>query len=283
MSTKTTKILKSIFLEVRESEVVALIGRNGAGKSSILRTSVGLIDGFEGEVIKRPKLSIGYLPEERGLYKNETVRENLSFFHQLQTGKSLNNKALLELVEQMSLPASLLEKKTKELSKGQQQKVQWLLAVAHHPELIVLDEPFSGYDPENSEWLISQIKILCKKGVGFLVSSHRLDYMERLSDRLYCVNSGEIVAQGTFDSVFSKQEKNEYIMSFSEKPAAIDQKFKVLENWQKSDFYYHIKLSENQKKEDLFAFLLEHHSSRLVSVTPYRKNSHQVFQEIMPL
>lgn len=282
LAASARSILNNISFEVRNGESVALIGRNGAGKSTILRIGVGLFEPSHGEVIKPQTLKLGYLPEERGLYKNETVAQNVSFFHKLQTGSVLKKDDWAPMLTRVGFDESILSKKTKDLSKGQQQKVQWLLAVSHQPDLVVLDEPFSGYDPENAEWLIREINEMKLSGVSFLISSHRIDYMERLADKIICINKGSVVANGTFDEVFSTPCPNQFLLVFSEE-VVFKQPIELIAMWKKTHFHYHVVVNDMDLGKAAILKLIQEKGASLVSFSPYMKSIQQVFQEIMPL
>jgi ABC-2 type transport system ATP-binding protein len=207
-SFKDRKVLHHISFEVRKGEIMAILGPNGAGKSTTIRNIMGIMypdagkitfHGYEGRGIPRHK--IGYLPEERGLYKNVKVMDILLYLADLKDYpvKKAKERALaylkkfdLEGKEQM---------KMEELSKGMAQKVQFISAILHEPELLILDEPFSGLDPVSQELFKEEIRNLAKQGTAILLSSHQMNLVEEICDRLFMIQRGQKVIYGTLDEV----------------------------------------------------------------------------------
>lgn len=197
-----------ISLNVRSGSIYGLLGPNGAGKTTLIRMITNIIMPDEGEILLDglpvsavQQNSIGYLPEERGLYKKLTVAEQLTYFGQLKglDGREAIKRGLWWLAR---MDATGWEsKKVQELSKGMQQKVQFISTILHEPKLVILDEPFSGLDPLNSDLLISVIKELQQRGTTIILSTHQMDQVERLCDDIALINRGAVVLDGSVREV----------------------------------------------------------------------------------
>ncbi len=211
-SFKENRILHNISFDVRKGEIMAILGPNGAGKSTTIRNIMGIMypdEGFvkfqhcpAGEI---PRNKIGYLPEERGLYKNVKVMDMILYLAELKDYplKKAKERALayLKKFELDGKDKVSLE----ELSKGMGQKVQFIGAVIHEPELLILDEPFSGLDPVSQEVFKQEIIELANNGTAILLSSHQMNMVEEVCDRLFMIHRGRKVIYGALEDV-----KNEY-------------------------------------------------------------------------
>ncbi|UTR13240.1 ATP-binding cassette domain-containing protein [Salipaludibacillus sp. LMS25] len=205
---KSTQAIKDISFHVNKGEIMAILGPNGAGKSTTIRNIMGIMYPDEGTITFHnhqkkdlPRHSIGYLPEERGLYKNVNVMDVLLYFAELKDYpvKKAKERALTYL-KKLGLEGK--EKSSvEELSKGMAQKVQLIASIIHEPELLILDEPFSGLDPVSQELFKEEIIALAAKGTAILLSSHQMNLVEELCDRLYMINRGRKVIYGTMDDV----------------------------------------------------------------------------------
>jgi len=197
-----------VTLKVQAGRIFGLLGPNGAGKTTLIRMITNIIMPDEGQIMLdgQPvsavqQNSIGYMPEERGLYKKLTVAEQLTYFGQL---KGLDAR---ETIKRASWWLARMDaagwetKKVQELSKGMQQKVQFISTVLHEPKLVILDEPFSGLDPLNSDLLISVIKELQQHGTTIILSTHQMDQVERLCDDIALINRGKVVLDGSVREV----------------------------------------------------------------------------------
>lgn len=200
--------VKDLQLEVGTGEVLGFLGPNGSGKTTTFRMILGIISPTKGSVnwdnenIKNiHKKMIGYLPEERGLFSNLKVDEHIKLFAKL---KGMDND---EIEEAISYWAKRLEfeqylrLKVGQLSKGNQQKIQLVIAIIHRPKLLILDEPFSGLDPINVELLKSVVKTLKAEGVTILFSSHRMEHVEELCEKICILKNGEPIISGYIDEI----------------------------------------------------------------------------------
>jgi ABC-2 type transport system ATP-binding protein len=198
----------SLSLTVRAGRVYGLLGPNGAGKTTTIRMIVGITAPDEGTVAlfgspvtPEAQNRIGYLPEERGLYKRMKVADQLRFFAEL---KNFSGRAADEAVDRWLAKVKLSEwkrKKASELSKGMQQKIQFVAAVMHDPDLLILDEPFSGLDPVNVELLIDLVLELKAAGKTIIFSTHQMEVAERICDDICLINRSRKVLDGSIREV----------------------------------------------------------------------------------
>ena len=208
-SFKQTKVLKNISFEVRKGEIMAILGPNGAGKSTTIRNIMGIMYPDEGTITFQnhqdiPRNKIGYLPEERGLYSNVKVMDILLYLAELKDYplKKAKERAL-EYLKKFELEGKE-NVSVEELSKGMGQKVQFIASIIHEPELLILDEPFSGLDPVSQEIFKQEIRKLAENGTAILLSSHQMNLVEEMADRLFMIHRGQKVIYGTMDEVKTK-------------------------------------------------------------------------------
>ncbi|GMA08049.1 sodium ABC transporter ATP-binding protein [Tetragenococcus halophilus subsp. flandriensis] len=205
------KALDDLTFSINEGQIMGLIGQNGAGKTTTFRLILDFLQADQGEILwNGHSLSakeyniIGYLPEERGLYPRITVQDQLIYFARLR-GRS--KKEIVPKIDEWMDKFQVKGKKTdkvKTLSKGNQQKIQLIATLIHEPELIILDEPFSGLDPVNVELLKDGIMELKEKGSCVIFSSHNMDNVEKICDHLIMLNNGKTVLQGEVHEIREK-------------------------------------------------------------------------------
>ncbi len=202
------KAVNNASFSVPEGSIFGLIGRNGAGKTTIIRMMMSIYLPDAGEIILRGtrigrafKDISGYLPEERGLYKKMKVMDLLMFFAEIKgkTGEDVKKKALAYL-ERFSLQ-DRKDSKIEDLSKGNQQKVQFISTILHDPEFIILDEPFSGLDPVNTNILKEIILQLKRLGKVIIFSTHLMDFAENMCDDIAMIDNGKIILNGSLKSL----------------------------------------------------------------------------------
>jgi ABC-2 type transport system ATP-binding protein len=212
--------LQKVDLSIKENTVFGLLGPNGAGKTTLLRiiTSIFAPDHgqiyFKGKIISetnRPR--IGYLPEERGLYKKMKVGEHLIYLAQLN-GLSYQNakQNTLHWLRKLGLEARE-NQKIEQLSKGLQQIVQFIATVIHNPEIVILDEPFSGFDPINADLIKNEILEMRKNGKTIIISTHRMESVEALCEDIALLNKGKIVLEGNKNEIKKSFSNQQYIVS----------------------------------------------------------------------
>jgi ABC-2 type transport system ATP-binding protein len=200
--------VKELSFEVRYGEVFALLGPNGAGKSTsirmildIIKPDAGTIRVLGGPMSEATKNRIGYLPEERGLYKDVKVLEMMIYLGKLKgmSGADAKREATA-LLEQLDLGAHT-QKKVEELSKGMQQKVQFAVTVMHKPDLIIIDEPFSGLDPVNRIVIKNLLEDFRNRGGAVVMSTHQMNQVEEMADRMLMISHGEQKLYGDVDTI----------------------------------------------------------------------------------
>ena len=208
-------------LLIDAGQMFGLLGPNGAGKTSSIRMMMGITIPDSGRVslfgkpFERKSLDrVGYLPEERGLYKKMKVLDQLIFFGQLHGVSAYDaRRRAIDWAQRLEIDHAL-EKKTEELSKGMQQKIQFIGTILHDPGLIVMDEPFSGLDPVNASLLERTLLELKDQGRAILFSTHRMDQVEKLCDSICLINNGEAVLSGRVREIKSRYERNHVIVEF---------------------------------------------------------------------
>jgi ABC-2 type transport system ATP-binding protein len=211
------KAVDDISFTVDQGSIFGLLGPNGAGKTTLLRMITGIFLPDEGQVLlngqpfdpMRDIALIGYMPEERGLYKKMKIGEQALYLAQL---KGLGKARATELVKEWFVRLEMQSwwnKKVEDLSKGMQQKLQFVTTVVHQPKLIILDEPFSGLDPVNSNIIKEEIFRLAKEGATIIFSTHRMEQVEEICDHIVLVNRGTKILDGTVRNV--RQQFKEHL------------------------------------------------------------------------
>ena len=213
--------VNNLSLSIEAGQMFGLLGPNGAGKTSSIRMMMGITIPDSGRIslfdkpFNRENLNrVGYLPEERGLYRKMKVLDQIVFFgclHGLSAHEA--ERRSRQWAEKMEI-SGWLGKKTQELSKGMQQKIQFIAALLHEPGLIVMDEPFSGLDPVNTTLLQDVLLELKDQGKAILFSTHRMDQVEKLCDSICLINNGEAVLKGNLREIKSRYERNRVIVEF---------------------------------------------------------------------
>jgi ABC-2 type transport system ATP-binding protein len=213
--------VSNLSLSIEAGQMFGLLGPNGAGKTSSIRMMMGITVPDSGSIslfgkpFERESLNrVGYLPEERGLYKKMKVIDQIVFFGCLHgLSAEVARKRAVDWAKRMEI-SDALQKKTQELSKGMQQKIQFIAALLHEPGLIVMDEPFSGLDPVNTTLLQDTLLELKSQGRAILFSTHRMDQVEKLCDSICLINNGEAVLAGNLREIKSRYERNHVIVEF---------------------------------------------------------------------
>ena len=211
--------LNGVSIQVPEGQIFGLLGPNGAGKTTLIRIINRITAPDSGEVRFNGHLSqaediyhIGYLPEERGLYKKMKVGEQAIYLAQLKGLSKAEATSRLKLWFEKFEITPWWNKKLEELSKGMQQKVQFIITILHKPQLLIFDEPFSGFDPVNAELLKREILELKKEGHTIIFSTHNMASVEEICDNIALINHSEVVLQGNVKEVRSRFKANTYIL-----------------------------------------------------------------------
>lgn len=211
--------LKNVSISIPKQSIFGLLGPNGAGKTTLIRIINQIIDADHGSIfVKGEKLSekhikmIGYLPEERGLYKKMKVGEQLVYLGQL---RGLTRKQAIEQGKHWCKKLEINEwwtKKIEDLSKGMAQKIQFISTIMHEPELIILDEPFSGFDPVNANLIKDEIFELREKGATVIFSTHRMESVEQLCDHIAMINNSEKILDGSKKEIKNSYKSNTFLI-----------------------------------------------------------------------
>jgi ABC-2 type transport system ATP-binding protein len=249
---------------IREGSVFGMLGPNGAGKTSTIRMMMGITLPDEGEVLffgrpfERKHLEqIGYMPEERGLYKKMKVLDHLVFLGQLKgLSEAEAKKRSLDWVARLGM-ADWIDKKVEELSKGMQQKIQFIATLLHDPPLIIMDEPFSGLDPANAVQLKDVLIGLKKSGKTILFSTHRMDTVERLCDTICLVDHGKAVLMGELKQVKSSYGKNSVQVEY-EGDASFLQERSLVESYNDYGNYVELRLAKGADSQALLRLISSH-------------------------
>ncbi|MEN9918676.1 MAG: hypothetical protein RL662_1112 [Bacteroidota bacterium] len=209
--------LDDVSIKVPKACIYGLLGPNGAGKTTLIRIINRITAPDSGQVYMNGQPSkqsdiynIGYLPEERGLYKKMKVGEHAVFLAELKgLGKKEARREIDKWFEKFEI-TSWRDRKIEELSKGMQQKVQFITTVVHNPQLLILDEPFSGFDPVNAELLTNEIKELKEQGKTIILSTHNMESVEALCDEITLINKSQTVLQGNVSTIRDKYKSNTF-------------------------------------------------------------------------
>lgn len=215
--------VNNISFEVRKHEILGFLGPNGAGKTTAIRMILGILAPSAGEIRfffdgtpgPLDKKRIGYLPEERGLYDDAKVLDSLVYLASLKGASpgEARGKAL-HWLETMNL-SEYANHRLEKLSKGMQQKVQFIATILHKPDMVVLDEPFSGLDPINQDLFKNLILQLREEGITVLLSAHQMNVVQELCDRIFLINKGVPVLYGTLQEIRDQHEENAVEITFS--------------------------------------------------------------------
>ena len=260
----TQKAVDDISLSVERGQIFGLLGPNGAGKTTLIRMITGIFYPDEGQIMLDGKKFdpikdvgyIGYMPEERGLYKKMKIGEQTMYLAQL---KGLSKNDALAKIKQWFIRfemESWWNKKVEDLSKGMSQKLQFVITVLHNPKLIILDEPFSGLDPVNSNLIKDEIFNLAQNGSTIIFSTHRMEQVEEICDHIALVNKGKKILDGTVKQI--KQDFKENLFSIgTEKMPSLNgtAPYEVVGSKAHSHI---VRIKENNKPNDVLQYLLRH-------------------------
>lgn len=265
--TKMFDLLKAVdnaSFEVPEGSIFGLIGRNGAGKTTTIRMLMNIYMPTSGEILFRGRpvdhefrARVGYLPEERGLYKKMKVLETILFFAEIKglKGKDATKKAK-EYLERFDL-TDRINSKLETLSKGNQQKVQFISTIIHDPDFIVLDEPFSGLDPINTNLLKEIILEKKRDGKVIIFSTHLMDFAERLCDNIAMIDKGKIILNGDLNTVKADFSKNNVKLTYEGDIFFLDN-HPIVDHISDFGNSVGISLKNADQSQELLKLLLEH-------------------------
>lgn len=264
------KALDDVSLNIPEKCIFGLLGPNGAGKTSLIRiiNQITAPDSgkifFQNEILESSHISkIGYLPEERGLYKKMEVGEQAVYLAQLKgLSKQEAIKRLKKWFEKFEI-APWWNKKIEELSKGMAQKVQFIVTVLHEPPLLILDEPFSGFDPINAELLKNEILELKAKGSTIIFSTHNMSSVEEICDNIALINKSKKILEGSVKSIKNEYKNNVFNLKYDGNAIAFGNalwtNFELLENKKEENLHSaKVKLLNNSTLNDLLGACIPH-------------------------
>ena len=255
------KAVDDLSFEVKEGEIFGLLGINGAGKTTTFRMIMGLLDITKGTITLDGKKidysvtdNIGFLTEERSLLTKLTVKEQAIYFGAL---KGMSNEKIIERLDSLLNKFGISEykdKKIKELSKGNQQKIQFITSILNEPKLLILDEPFSGLDPFNIELFKGEILNLSKKGSIIIFSSHRMDHVELFCKKLVVLINGKTVLEGNIKDIKENYQKKNIIIKADIDEDKLNKIDGVEEIIKKSD-EYEVRISSKEVVDKVFKYI----------------------------
>jgi len=260
----TQKAVDDISLTIEKGQIFGLLGPNGAGKTTLIRMITGIFYPDAGEIKFDGKTFdpindieyIGYMPEERGLYKKMKIGEQTLYLAQLK-GLS-RHEAMSKIKEWFDKfdMNSWWNKKVEDLSKGMSQKLQFVTTVLHEPKLVILDEPFSGLDPVNTNLIKDEIYSLSQKGATIIFSTHRMEQVEEICDHIALVNKGKKILDGTVKQVKHDYKENLFRVGFSNKLMAEHLAIHLFEVIKKTDHEVVIKLDPGFSNNDVLQYFI---------------------------
>lgn len=280
--------LSDVSLEVESGQIFGLLGPNGAGKTSLIRivNQITAPDSgeiyFNGEKLNQSHIErIGYLPEERGLYKKMEIGEQMIYLARLKgLSRAEAQKRLKFWFEKLGME-TWWKKKIEELSKGMQQKAQFVATVLHEPDLIILDEPFSGFDPVNAELIKDEILELNEKGATILFSTHRMESVEELCDAIALIHQSHKILDGKVKHIRNSYRNETYFVEYAGEHISFDgsQPFEVVSETHNDDASHtiKIKLTGGYNSNDVLQYLIpKAQVNMLQEVIP---SMHEIFIE----
>ena len=263
----TQKAVDDISFTIEEGSIFGLLGPNGAGKTTLLRMITGIFYPDSGHIDFQGKkfdaandiYKIGYMPEERGLYKKMRIGEQALYLAQL---KGLSRQDAMKKIKEWFVKfemQSWWNKKVDELSKGMSQKLQFVTTVLHEPPLLILDEPFSGLDPVNTNLIKDEIFKLSKKGTTIIFSTHRMEQVEEICDHIVLVNKGKKILDGSVKQIKQDFKENLFNIGFEQLPTTLDNTgFEVIHEQGESLI---IKIKESYKPSAVLQNFLKQNNS----------------------
>jgi ABC-2 type transport system ATP-binding protein len=264
--------LDKVSFDVPKGCIFGLLGPNGAGKTSLIRIINQITAPDEGQILFNGKpltkehiKQIGYLPEERGLYKKMTVYDQLIYFARLRgMDTTAAKKTINEWLEKFEA-TTWKKKKIEELSKGMQQKIQFIVTVMHSPDFIILDEPFTGFDPKNTQLIKDEIENLRNQGASIMLSTHRMENVEAICDNVVLLNKANVVAQDTVMGVRNSLKDDTYSITYKGDVDATSFSGITIKETEVKDSTTNILFTYNLKPD------IQIFDNRLIQISEYRE------------
>jgi len=259
----TQKAVDDVSFSIEQGSIFGLLGLNGAGKTTLLRMITGIFYPDSGDLLFDGKpfdpqndfVHIGYMPEERGLYKKMKIGEQAMYLAQL---KGLSKSEALEKIKfwfKKFEMESWWNKKVEDLSKGMSQKLQFVTTVLHEPKLIILDEPFSGLDPLNANLIKDEIYGLAQRGSTIIFSTHRMEQVEEICDHIILMNLGKKILDGTVTDVKQQFKENKFNVQFKGQPTELASPIFTIEHQEKQQLI--VKINEGYNSNHVLNYLLQ--------------------------
>ena len=258
----TQKAVDDISMNIPKGSIFGLLGPNGAGKTTLIRMITGIFYPDSGSILLKGKKFdpendakyIGYMPEERGLYKKMKIGEQALYLAQLKGLKKDDAMAKIKAWFQRLEMESWWNKKVEDLSKGMGQKLQFVITVLHEPDLIILDEPFSGLDPINANLIKDEIYRLAQNGTTIIFSTHRMEQVEEICDHIVLVDKGKKILDGTVQHVKQDFKENLYSVHLENIPTTVNSNaFEVISN-EKEELI--VKINEGFRSNDVLSYFI---------------------------
>ena len=278
----TQKAVDDISLEIPKGSIFGLLGPNGAGKTTLIRMITGIFYPDAGEIMLKGKQFdpendaryIGYMPEERGLYKKMKIGEQALYLAQLKgLSKSDAMYKIKDWFKRFEME-SWWNKKVEDLSKGMGQKLQFVITVLHEPDLIILDEPFSGLDPVNSNLIKDEIYRLAQNGATIIFSTHRMEQVEEICDKIVLINKGKKILDGTVQNVKQDFKENLFSISLEKNPDSINSHaFEIVKTNNQGLI---VKIKEGYKPNDVLSYFINQ-GTNIVSFKEMLPSLNEIF------
>lgn len=265
----TQKAVDDVSFTLEKGSIFGLLGPNGAGKTTLIRMITGIFYPDQGEIFfdgktfdpKNDVVNIGYMPEERGLYKKMKIGDQAVYLAQL---KGLTHEKAIEKVKEWFIKfemQSWWNKKIEDLSKGMGQKLQFVTTVLHDPKLIILDEPFSGLDPVNSNLIKDEIYNLAQKGSTIIFSTHRMEQVEEICDHIILVNKGKKILDGSVNGV--KQQFKENLFNIQLNQPASTSSSDIFDVISRRNNGLVVKIRNGYQANDVLKYFIDQHAGIL--------------------
>ncbi len=258
----TQKAVDDISFNIEKGSIFGLLGPNGAGKTTLIRMITGIFYPDAGDIILNGKKFepqndarfIGYMPEERGLYKKMKIGEQALYLAQLKGLSKKDATSKINFWFKRLEMESWWNKKVEDLSKGMGQKLQFVITVLHEPDLIILDEPFSGLDPINANLIKDEIYRLAKNGTTIIFSTHRMEQVEEICDKIVLVNKGKLILEGSVENVKQQFKENLFQLSLDKMPGAISSSAFNVVSADNNNLY--VKINEGHNANDVLSYFI---------------------------
>lgn len=280
--------LDNVSISVPEQSIYGLLGPNGAGKTTLIRIINQITGPDAGELFMNDRKLvpgdvqvIGYLPEERGLYKKMKVGEQALYFARL---KGLTKAEAIKRLRYWFKKLDIVDwwgKKVEELSKGMQQKVQFITTVLHEPKLIIFDEPFTGFDPVNANIIKNEILFLRERGATIIFSTHNMGSVEELCDNITLINKAKTILEGSVDDIRRKWAANEYELVFEDEISLKENgQFKILDSrYEDNRSTIRLKTEKDIPSNEILNAVMK--SGKIISFNPALPSMNEIFIRVV--